>query len=106
MLAFLCACGACAPDESARPPLDHASSADTPAFVPGEYIVTVNPGEGPEAVTEAFAAMGLSKLDDLGGGRFLVRFTRDPGLAAARRAGEASGKITAVERNLVYRYQQ
>lgn len=106
ILALLFGCGACASDESARVPVESVSAAGARAFVPGEYVVTVKPGEGADAVAEVYAAHGVSKLDDLGRGRFLVRLARDPGLEAARRAAAASGKVTAVERNFVYRYQQ
>lgn len=94
----------CVPDDQTRgaEPADNGRR----QFVPGEYIVTVQSGGNADTVGEVYASYGIEKLEPLGRGRFLIRLARDPGLAAARRAGLASRHVAAVERNFVYRYQR
>ena len=82
---------------------DHASA---PSYVPGEYIVRVLPPAGAAALRATYGPLGITKLVELGGGQYLIRLERDPGIEALRKASHASAHIAAVEPNFVYRYQQ
>jgi hypothetical protein len=71
--------------------------------VPGEYLVTLAPGAGAEAIEAAFGSLGLKRVDGLGGSRYLVTVREDPGPERMRAIAAKDARIEAVQPNLVYR---
>jgi len=71
--------------------------------VPGEYVITLRPRASAEAIDTAYGSFGITRLQDLGGGKYLIRLSQDPGLEMVRRAGHASGHVAAAQPNFVYR---
>ncbi len=84
------------------PQFKHAPMPDRAA---GEYIVTVEPGSGEPMLRELYADYGIREIIDLGGSRFLIKLTADPGLDVIQRKGSESGKVKAAQPNFIYRLQ-
>ena len=70
--------------------------------VPGEYIVTLAPGADVAAVRQVYGRFGLRKVQELGGGVFLLRLEQDPGLARMIELQAQDPRIRAVQPNFVY----
>lgn len=54
---------------------------------------------------ELYADYGIREIIDLGGNRFLIKLTSDPGLDVIQRKGSESGKVKAAQPNFMYRLQ-
>lgn len=99
LVLVLTACGAV----DYAPPAANAAGAPLRNYVPGEFIVTVRPSISADQLRRIYAELGVKEVRNLGGGRFLLRLTADPGLDAVKRIGEASASVDAVQRNFIYR---
>ena len=89
-------------NEKPRVPLQRTTGT-LPDRVAGEYIVTVQAGGDEVLLRRLYATYGVRDIAELGPHRFLVKLERDPGLDEIRRAGLASGQVSAVQPNFVYR---
>lgn len=69
----------------------------------GEYLVTVDPDGDAAAIRRAYAGLRFEIVEDLGRGRYLLRFIPDPGLEALERIGQGSETVRGVQPNAVYR---
>jgi hypothetical protein len=74
-------------------------SAPEQIAIPGEYVITVEPGADGRALAGVLVDLTPTRIDGLGGDRWLVVFAQDPGLARlSLRTGE---RIRSVEPHLV-----
>lgn len=97
---------ACAAKEQSNPVRIRATPPVRQSHVAGEYIVTAtSPEADADTVRRVYAAFGIETLQTLGGGRFLIRLARDPGVARVQSVGRDSGRIQAVQPNYVYRQE-
>lgn len=103
LAAFAAMLTGCFAADRTEPTLSAAPGANLHNYAPGEFIVTARPEVSAEQVRGIYADFGVKGIRDLGDGRFLLRLAHDPGLGAVKRVGEASGSISAVQRNFIYR---
>jgi hypothetical protein len=76
-------------------------SAPAQLAVPGEYVITVERGADGRALAGVLVDLVPTRIEGLGGDRWLVVFAQDPGLPRlSLRTGE---RILAVEPHLVSR---
>jgi hypothetical protein len=94
---------ACAADEAASSTSARKPEPARQDYVPGEYILSARSGVDAATITASYAAFGVENVQGLGGGRFLLRLARDPGIERVRTLGVESGQIDAVQRNFIYR---
>ena len=108
VLSLLCltlALFACGAKEETGAVSRRTSWSDAQAYVPREYIVTAASNVDVETVGRVYAAFGIENVHSLGGGRYVLRLTRDPGIDRIRSLAVESGQIEAVQRNFIYRTQ-
>jgi len=95
-------CLACAgPTATAAPPQEAPAVNDN--RIPGEYLVTLQPGADQAVVSEVYGRFGISSVKALGGNIFVVVLTRDPGPKAMDEARAGDARIQAVQPNYSYR---
>ncbi|MFL6713772.1 MAG: hypothetical protein ACJ8LN_12720 [Sulfurifustis sp.] len=73
--------------------------------VPGEYIITLRPDADPARITPIYRDLGLSRVQDLGHGKYLIHVSNDPGADTLLEIGDAAGVVEAVQPNFIYRTQ-
>lgn len=67
--------------------------------IPGEYIITLQPGADPGRIEAIYRDLGVSGVQDLGRGRYLIRLAKDPGTDAVLDTGYAAGAVEAAQPN-------
>jgi hypothetical protein len=76
-------------------------SAPAQIAIPGEYVITVEQGADGRTLAGVLVDLGPTRIQGLGGDRWLVVFAQDPGLTRlSLRTGE---RIRTVEPHLVSR---
>lgn len=93
----------CASDQGTQPAARDAMPRASGGRVPGEYIVTLRPRVASDALYAVYGSFDVVRVQELGEQRFLVRLSRDPGLAAMRSAGDRSPHVQAIQPNFTYR---
>jgi hypothetical protein len=88
--------------EDSHPPLQIRTS-DSPEYVAGEYIVTVQPGGDKDTLRQLYSAYGVSEISDLGSKRFLIKLKQDPGLKVIKQKSLESVKVKSIQPNFIYR---
>ncbi len=93
-----------APSEPGRPLLGQAApSWQAQTRVTGEYLVTLDAGAGATQIAQAYGGLGIQRLEDLGGGRYLLVVAQDPGPAQMEEIRARNPRIKAIQPNFVYR---
>jgi hypothetical protein len=95
LLAAALAAGCVAPSGQRKGP----ESSPAQIAVPGEYVITAEPGADGRALAGVLVDLAPTRIQGLGGDRWLVVFAQDPGLARlSLRTGE---RIRSVEPHLI-----
>ncbi len=101
------ACGHAPPDASSgpgQPVLGQAApSWQEQARVTGEYLVTLDAGASATQIAQAYGGLGIQRIQDLGGGSYLLVVAQDPGPAQMEEIRARNPRIKAIQPNFVYR---
>lgn len=73
--------------------------------VPGEYIITLRPDADPARIAGVYRGIGITRVQDLGHGKYLIHVSNDPGTEAVLEIGDTAGVVEAVQPNFIYRMQ-
>ena len=71
--------------------------------VPGQYLVTLDAGANPSAITDVYGRFGIKRVQDLGRGVYLVTLSDDPGPKSMDETRKGDARIKAIQPNYVYR---
>ncbi len=77
-------------------------SAERQARVPGEYLVTLRPGEVEGAISEHYGRFGIKTLSALGDDTFLLILSDDPGPQQMEDLVLDDSRIKAIQPNIIY----
>lgn len=92
---------ACASGKPAGSPAEPAAQ----SRVPGEYVITLRPNADPARINAVYRGLGLTRVQDLGHGKYLIHLSDDPGTDAVLDVGDTAGVVDAVQPNFTYRPQ-